>query len=76
VPTFHVPKPGERPDVEALVDGVWCPGELRMWTQDDEGAWTAQVQYRPPGSHSRVIGAFPAEHVRGDTIDRSDGRRK
>ena len=76
MPTFHVPKPGERPDVEALVDGVWCPGELRMWTQDDEGAWTAQVQYRPPGSHSRVIGAFPAEDVREDTADRSHGRRE
>jgi hypothetical protein len=75
MPRFHVPKPGERPDVEALVDGVWCPGELRMWTQDDRGAWTAQVQYRPPDSHSRVIGAFPAEHVREDTTDHSHGRR-
>lgn len=44
--THHVPKPGERPDVEVCVDGGWCPGELRMWTQDDHGAWFAQVQYR------------------------------
>jgi hypothetical protein len=29
VPTFHVPKPGDRPDVEVLVDETWCPGELR-----------------------------------------------
>jgi hypothetical protein len=36
-----------------------------MWTQDDHGAWFAQVQYRPAGSHSRVIGAFSAESVRG-----------
>jgi len=46
-----------------------------MWTQDDDGAWFAQVQYRPPGSHSRVIGAFPAEDVREDYIDHSRGRR-
>ena len=26
--TFRVPKPGERPDVEVLVDDIWCPGEL------------------------------------------------
>ena len=74
MPTHHVPKPGERPDVEVFVDGDWCPGELRMWTQDDHGAWFAQVQYRPAGSHSRVIGAFPAEDVREDTTDRSRGR--
>ena len=43
---------------------MWCLGELRVWTRDDDGAWFAQVQFRPPGSHSRVIGAFPAEDVR------------
>jgi hypothetical protein len=74
VPTHHVPKPGDRPDVEVLVDDTWCPGELRMWTQDDEGGWTAQVQYQPPGTHTREIGAFPADHVRKDTVDRSRGR--
>jgi hypothetical protein len=57
------------------VASVWCPGELRMWTQDDDGAWFAQVQYRPPGGHSRVIGAFPAEDVREDYTDHSRGRR-
>lgn len=71
-----MPKPGERPDVEVLGDGTRRPGELRMWTQDDDGAWEAQEQYRPPGSHSRVIGAFPAEHVREDDTDRSHGRRQ
>lgn len=45
-----------------------------MWTQDDEGAWTAQVQYQPPGGHSRVIGTFPAGQVREDTVDQSRGR--
>jgi hypothetical protein len=43
MPTHHVPKPDERPDVEVFIDGDWCPGELRMWTQDDHGAWFAQV---------------------------------
>jgi hypothetical protein len=57
------------------VASVWCPGELRMWTHDDDGAWFAQVQYRPPGGHSRVIGAFPAEDVREDYTDHSRGRR-
>ena len=33
-----------------ISEALWCPGELRMWTQDDEGAWAAQVQYQPPGS--------------------------
>jgi len=45
-----------------------------MWTQDDDGAWFALVQYRPPGSHSRVIEAFSTEAVREDYIDRSRGR--
>lgn len=30
----HVPIPAERPDVEVLVDGTWCPGEVRMQDPD------------------------------------------
>jgi len=74
MPTFHFPKPGERPDVEVLVANVRCPGELRMWTPDDDGASFAQVQYRPPGSHSKVMEAFSTEDVREDYTDRSRGR--
>ena len=70
----HVPKPGDRTDVEILVDGTWCPGELRMWTQHDDGTWSAQAQFQPPGTHSLVIGAFPADQVREDAVDRSRGR--
>jgi hypothetical protein len=32
------------------------------------------VQYRPAGTHSRVMGAYSAENVREDTTDRSRGR--
>lgn len=67
-------KPLDRPDVEVLVDGTWCPGELRMWTQHDDDTWTADVQYRPPGEHSSFIATFPADQVREDTVDRSHGR--
>ena len=27
----YVYLPGERPDIEVLVGGVWCEGELRVW---------------------------------------------
>ena len=40
---------------------AWTPRTSR------EGAWSAQVQYRPPGSHSWVIRAFPGAGVREDT---------
>ena len=33
----RVYRPDERPDVEVLVDGVWCDGELRLWTQREDG---------------------------------------
>ena len=75
MPTHHVPKRGELPDVEVLVEGVWCPGELRMWTQGDEGAWTAQVRYQPPAGGARVIGAFSADEVRESPVDRPRGTR-
>jgi hypothetical protein len=38
-----------------------------MWTEHDEGTWTAQVQHQPPSSDSRVIGTFSADDVRQDT---------
>lgn len=74
-PTHHVPTPGDRPDVEVLVDDTWHPGELRMWTQHDDGAWTAQVQWRPDGQNSRRIDTFPRDQVRpveDDSGDRPD----
>ena len=63
----------DRPDVEVLWEGVWCPGEVRMvrWV---DGAELHQVQYRRPGVLSSHIDTFPASQVRGDTVDRGAGR--
>lgn len=70
---FIVYRPDERPDVQVLVDEVWCPGELRMWSRTDAG-WTADVQYRPPGQHSSYISSFAEDVVRPDLTDYSAGR--
>ena len=63
----------DRPDVEVLWEGVWCPGEVRMvrWV---DGAELHQVQYRRPGVLSSHIDTFPASQVRGATVDRGAGR--
>ena len=66
--------PDCRPDVEVLIDGEWLPGELRMWTQGADGAWTANVQWQPTGVATRRIDTFPLDQVREDLIDRSQGR--
>jgi hypothetical protein len=70
VPTHHIPKPHERPDVEVLVDGAWCRGEVRMQTQLEDGSWRLEVQYRPPGEHSSYIGTFGVGDVREDRGER------
>jgi hypothetical protein len=70
MPKVHVPKPSDRPDVEVLIDGAWCQGELRMWARHDDGTWTAQVQYQPPDGDSGVIRTFSADDVREDAVDR------
>ena len=56
----------ERPDVEVLWEGVWCPGELRMQRQDDSGQWLCNVQFRRPGELSSHIDTFRVSAVRGD----------
>ena len=69
----------ERPDVEVLWEGVWCPGELRMQRQDVSGQWLCNVQFRRPGELSSHIDTFPASEVRsdasGDSILRDDPLR-
>ena len=64
----------ERPDVEALWEGVWCVGELRMQRQDAAGQWVCQAQYRRSGELSSHIDAFPADRVRASTVDYGRGR--
>ena len=56
-------KPHERPEVEVLIDGTWHYGELRMWTQDNAGAWSAQVTWSRAVAEN-LIGTFSAGDVR------------
>lgn len=55
--------PADRPDVEVLVDGEWCEGELRMWLQHPDGSWWGDVQWRrDPGA--TYLGSFPTHQLR------------
>jgi len=55
--------PHERPEVEVLVDSRWHYGELRMWTRNKDGAWSAQVTWsRAVGQN--LIDTFTAGDVR------------
>jgi len=56
-------KPHERPEVEVRVDGRRHYGELRMWTQDNAGAWSAQVTWSRAVAEN-LIGTFAAADVR------------
>lgn len=53
----------ERPEVEVLVDGRWCVGELLMWLHRDDG-WWANVTWRPPGDPSQRHEIVPAPRIR------------
>ena len=55
--------PAERPEVEGLVDGVWYPGELRMWTKARDGSWSANVMWSRVSGENR-LDTVPADHVR------------
>ena len=66
--------PLERPNVEVLIDGTWCYGQVRMQTQLDDGTWEINVQWFSEAEHTNRIDTFPAERVRPDTVDRSRGR--
>lgn len=54
--------PDERPDIEVLVNGQWLVGELRVWTQQEDGSWWGDVRYRLRGP-TRHLGSFPAAQV-------------
>ena len=64
----HVNRPDERPDIEVLVDGVWCEGELRMWSQREDGTWQADVQWRPNGEPTRRLHTFAADWLRSAPV--------
>lgn len=51
----------DRIDIECLVDGVWCAGELRSWQKHDD-AWSAIVTYTRDGQTR--IDRFAEDHVR------------
>lgn len=62
VRTYPIP---DRPDVLVEIDGEWCQGELRQWSQDPDGGWWANVSWRrEPGS--TFLDTFPAERVKQD----------
>ncbi|MGD9960167.1 hypothetical protein [Nocardioides sp.] len=56
-------RPHERPEVEVRVDGKWHYGELRMWTRDAAGGWSAQVTWSR-GVAQNLIDTFAADDVR------------
>lgn len=66
--------PLEMPDVEVLVDGVWCPGEARMRTELPGGTFRYLVAYRRELGGSSSIDDFEGDRIRLDTVDRSRGR--
>ncbi len=51
-------RPDQRPDVEILVDGVWCQGELCQWSVDGDDNWSAQMNWRREVGHT-YIDTFP-----------------
>lgn len=60
------------PDVEVLWNGDWCTGELRQWTQHDDGTWHGNVVFRAPdGTRSQT---FEASEIRLDQTDHSRAR--
>lgn len=70
MPVVRTYRPDQRPDVEILVDGRWCKGELRQWSVDSQQQWSAQVSWRRRAGQTR-IDTFPAEVVRLDETSRT-----
>ncbi len=69
MPVVRTYRPDERPDVEILIDGQWCRGELRQWSVADE-LWSAQVNWRRDVGET-FIDTFPADRIRLDETVRS-----
>jgi hypothetical protein len=63
--SFVVYAPGDRPDVEVLIETTWYPGELRMWSKKD-ARWVAQCTYRTEPGKTRIA-SVDQDNVRLDT---------
>ncbi len=59
----------DEPDVEILMDGAWCQGELRQWSVNDK-LWSAQVNWRRGRAHLHRH-VFPADRIRHEETERS-----
>ena len=68
MPVVRTYRPDQRPDIEVLIDGHWCKGELRQWSKDADGQWSAQVSWRRKAGKT-FIDTFPAEDIRLDESD-------
>ena len=67
MPEYRVHPPDKLPDVEVLVNGAWCEGELRAWTPTETG-WVAQVQWRRTAGTGDYLDTFPAAAVRLSSV--------
>ncbi len=67
-PESRVYTPGQRPDVEVLVDGQWVQGELRAWSRHKD-QWWANVVYRTAPGAGTYSAPMPTDQVREDTVD-------
>src|SRR5687768_9308439 len=58
---FRVYPPGDRPDVEVLVDDAWWPGEVRSWSPSPSGWWANCSWHRATGKTQ--LGTFHEQDV-------------
>ena len=63
MPAVRTYRPDERPDIEVRVEGHWCKGELRQWSQGADGQWSAQANWRRVAGET-YIDTFPVERIR------------
>ena len=68
--TYRRSDPFDPPMVEVLEDGQWWDGHIEAQEQRD-GVWWAKVRYRRDGQRG---GWFPADRIRADDTDWSEGR--
>lgn len=70
----HVTYTGfDRPDVEVLVDGTWCEGELWSWDRDAAGEWTGMAEWRRGPGQGNYLERFPASRIRLAAAPNTDG---